>query len=160
MPLLEDIYALQRAKKVEIVPFFYSASFQNSAVAFSTTASQNVPIQADSNFVCRYINYTAYTGTVILTTSPALLMNLFDTGSGRTLQDNPQPIQNLAGGQAAGGAAGMLPFILPEPWLIKAGGVIQIQITNLSATLTVGRLDVSLVGFKVFSFGNNTPGSF
>lgn len=160
MPLMEDIYAKQRARQVELVPFFYSTSFAASVLAASSTVSQNIQVQADSHFVCRYINYLAYTNPAltVLTVATPLLINFFDTGSGRTLQDNPQPIQNLGGGLAAGGgAAGNLPFILPEPWLIKAGGVVQIQITNLSTLNAVIRLDVSLIGFKVFGFGSSSP---
>lgn len=164
MPLLEDLYAKQRARQVELVPFFYSTSFQNSVLAASTTISQSIQVQADSHFVCRYINGAIYTGPAasmaLLTIASPLLINFFDTGSGRTLQDNPQPIQNLMGGYAAGGGAtGQLPFILPEPWLIKAGGVVQIQITNLMTLAgdAVLRMDVSLVGFKVFAFGSSTP---
>ena len=155
MPLLEDLYAKQRSRQVELVPFFYSTSFQNSVIAASATVSQNIQVQADSHFVCRYINTLAYTGGLaVFTTIAPLLINFFDTGNGRTLQDNPQPLQNLAGGLAAGGGAfGNLPFILPEPWLIKASGVVQIQITNLSTTQAIVRLDVSLIGFKVFTFG-------
>ena len=158
MPLLEDLYAKQRARQVELVPFFYSTSFQNSVIALSATVAQNIQVQADSHFVCRYINYLAYTNPAltVLTLAVPLLINFFDTGSGRTLQDNPQPIQNLGGGLAAGGgAAGQLPFILPEPWLIKAGGVVQIQITNLNTINAIVRLDVSLIGFKVFNFGGS-----
>lgn len=161
MPLLEDLYAKQRARQVELVPFFYSTSFQNSVIAASGVVAQNIQVQADSHFVCRYINTLAYTNPAltVLTTSTPLLINFFDTGSGRTLQDQPQPIQNLSGGVVAiGGAFGQAPFILPEPWLIKAGGVVQIQITNLSTTQPVIRLDVSLIGFKVFSFGASNPG--
>lgn len=158
MPLLEDLYAKQRARQVELVPFFYSTSFQGSILAVSATIAQNIQVQADSHFVCRYINTLAYTNPAltVLTTAPPLLINFFDTGSGRTLQDNPQPIQSLSGGLAAA-PAGQLPFILPEPWMIKAGGVVQIQITNLSATQPVIRLDVSLIGFKVFQFGTSSP---
>jgi len=160
VPLMEDLYAQQRARQAELVPFFYSTSFQASIIAASAVVAQNIQIQADSHFVCRYINFLAYTNPAltVLTLATPLLINFFDTGSGRTLQDNPQPIQNLGGGLVAGGgAAGQAPFILPEPWLIKAGGVVQLQITNLSTTQPVIRLDVSLVGFKVFSFGRSTP---
>lgn len=163
MPLMEDLYAKQRARQVELVPFFYSTSFQSSVIAASAVVAQNIQVQADSHFVCRYIQFLAYTNPAltVLTVATPLLINFFDTGSGRTLQDNPQPIQNLAGGLAAGGgASGNLPFILPEPWLIKAGGVVQIQITNLSTTQAVVRLDVSLVGFKVFAFGTSNPAAF
>jgi hypothetical protein len=160
MPLIEDLYAKQRARQVELVPFFYSTSFQSSVIAASAVVAQNIQVQADSHFVCRYINFLAYTNPAltVLTLATPLLINFFDTGSGRTLQDNPQPIQNLAGGLVAGGgASGQAPFILPEPWLIKAGGVVQIQITNLSTTQPVIRLDVSLIGFKVFAFGSSNP---
>lgn len=160
MPLLEDLYARQRARQVELVPFFYSTSFQNSVITAAGVVAQNIQVQADSHFVCRYINYLVYTNPAltVLTLASPLLINFFDTGSGRTLQDNPQPIQNLGGGLVAGGgASGQAPFILPEPWLIKAGGVVQIQITNLSTTQPVIRLDVSLIGFKVFSFGTSSP---
>jgi len=164
MPMLEDLYAKQRARQVELVPFMYSTSFQNSVIAASTTVSQNIQIQADSHFVARYVNHIVYTGPStsisVLTIASPLLINFFDTGSGRTLQDNPQPIQNLTGGLAAGGGAtGNLPFIFPEPWLIKAGGVVQVQITNLMtlAGNAVLRMDLSLVGFKVFAFGSSSP---
>ncbi len=163
MPLLEDLYARQRSRSVELVPFFYSTSFQASIIAASAVVAQNIQVQADSHFVCRYINYLVYTNPAltVLTLATPLLINFFDTGSGRTLQDNPQPIQNLGGGLVAGGgASGQAPFILPEPWLIKAGGVVQIQITNLSTTQPVIRLDVSLVGFKVFAFGSSSPAVF
>ncbi len=103
----------------------------------------------------------AYTANplVVLAVTPPLLINLFDTGSGRSLMDTAQPIQNVVGGVAAlGGAWGNLPFIFPEPWLLRAGGQTQIQITNLSSSIAVVRLDISLVGFKVFKFGQSSPG--
>jgi hypothetical protein len=31
-------------------------------------------------------------------------------------------------------------------------------VTNLSTTLAIVRLDVSLIGIKVFTFGQSTPG--
>jgi len=159
MPLLEDLYAKQRARQVELVPFFYSTSFVGSVLAASATIAQNIQIQADSHFIVRYINALAYTGGLaVYTTIAPLTMNLFDTGSGRTLMDSAQPLQNLCGGLAAGGGAfGNLPFILPEPWLVRAGGVVQVQITNLSTTLAIVRLDVSLIGFKAFKFGQAQP---
>jgi hypothetical protein len=156
MPMIEDLYALQRAKQAELIPFFYSSQFVNSVIAAGATITQNVAIQADSHFVVRYIMCTVYNSPsiVVFTGLAALTLNLFDTGSGRTLQDNPQAIQNLCGGAGgtAGGPGGNQPFILPEPWFIRAGGVVQLTIGNLGL-LTFPRVDVSLVGFKVFKFG-------
>jgi hypothetical protein len=161
VPLIEDLYAKQRAKQVELVPFFYSTSFAATVLTGGVTVAQNISIQSDSHFIVRYINYTTYTGSggtfVVSVVGVPLLINFFDTGSGRTLQDTPQPIQNLAGGSAAiGGSPGQLPFILPEPWLVRAGGVIQVGITNLNTLLAL-RLDVSLIGFKAFRFGMAQP---
>lgn len=161
MPLLEDLYAKQRARQVELIPFFYSTQFLNSAVAAGVSVAQNIPIQSDSHFVVRYMNITVYNSPNILifTGMAALTVNLFDTGSGRTLQDNPQAIQNMCGGAvgSAAGGNGQLPFILPEPWLLRAGGVAQVTLNNLG-TLTFPRVDFTLAGFKVFKFGTTQPG--
>jgi len=160
MPLLEDLYAKQRARQVEIVPFFYSTQFTGSVVAAGANTTQTISINADSHFIVRYMNCTVYNSPsiVVFTALAALTVNFFDTGSGRTIQDNPQAIQNLMGGAMGtqGGPGGNAPFILPEPWLIRAGGAIQVSINNLGL-LTFPRVDVSLIGFKAFKFGANSP---
>lgn len=159
MPLLEDLYARQRARQIEILPFFYSADFPNSVVAAGTTpAPVSVNIQSDSHFVVRYFCVTPYTSNPfsVFGALAALLINFFDTGSGRTLFDNLQPIQNVCGGVAAGVGNGSLPFILPEPWLIRAGGSLQVTLQN-AGTFTFPRVNVSLPGFKVFRFGGGGP---
>lgn len=157
MPLLEDLYAKQRAKQVELLPFFYSTQFLASVVAAGATVTQNIGIQSDSHFIVRYFTVTAYTaGLVVATATPPLLISFFDTGSGRTIFDNPQPIQNVAGGVAAAAGTGSLPFILPEPWLVRAGGTVQVTLVNLGAA-AFNRVDVSMPGFKAFRFGATSP---
>lgn len=157
MPLLEDIYNKQRAKQVELLPFFYSSSFQNSVLAAGATIAQTIGIQSDSHFVARYWTITAYTaGLVVAVATPPLLIQFFDTGSGRTIFDNPQPVQNVCGGVAAAAGTGALPFILPEPWLVRAGGTVQVTLINLGAA-AFNRVDVSMPGFKVFKFGATAP---
>jgi hypothetical protein len=164
MPLLEKIYALERSGSVDIQPFFYSTQFTSSSAAgvvtLGTTVTQNIGIQSDSHFVVRYLNTTCYDSPQIIvrTALAALTISLFDTGSGRTIFDNPQAVQNVTGGTPGtqGGSGGSAPFIFPEPWLIRAGSQIQVSITNLGQ-ITFPRLDVSLCGFKVFQFGTNQP---
>lgn len=156
MPLLEELYAKQRAKLVELVPFFYSADFA-AGVGAGATVIVNVGIQSDSHFIARYFNITSYTaGLVVALATPPLLIQFFDTGSGRTLFDQAQPVQNVCGGVAAAAGTGSLPFIIPEPWLIRAGGTVQVTLTNLGAALT-SRTIVSMPGFKAFTFGQTTP---
>lgn len=158
MPLLEDLYQRQRARQVEILPFFYSTSFVASVVAAGLTVTQTISIQSDSHFVARYFMLTAYASNPFLVApaTPPLLIQFFDTGSGRTLQDNPQPVQNMTGGVAAAAGTGSLPFILPEPWLIRAGSAVQVTLINLG-TITFPRVDLTLSGFKVFKFGGGGP---
>lgn len=159
MPLLEDLYAKQRARQVELLPAFYSAPFQNSVVAAGATVTVSTSIQSDSHFVVRYFSITAYDSNpvVVAPTTPPLLISFFDTGSGRQMLDNPQPIQNLCGGAAAGAGNGSLPFILPEPWLIRAGATVQTTLQNLGIR-TYPTVIVSFSGFKVFKFGGQGPG--
>lgn len=157
MPLLETIYQRERDGEVSIMPFFYSTQFLASVVAAGATVTQNIPIQSDSHFVARYFNISAYTaGLVLAVATPPLLIQFFDSGSGRTLFDSLQPVQNVMGGVAAAAGTGSLPFILPEPWLVRAGGTIQVTLNNLGAAAFV-RVDVSIPGFKVFGFGGAQP---
>lgn len=160
MPLMEKLYNLERNNQISMVPFFYSAQFTGNLVATLTTTSQNIQIQSDSDFVARYMTITVMNSPniVVLNGLAPLLINLFDTGSGRTLFDNPQPIQNVIGGTPGtiGGSGGMAPFIFPEPWLIRAGGTVQVSITDLG-TFTYPSVYFSLPGMKVFQFGTNNP---
>jgi hypothetical protein len=158
---METLYAMERNQQVSLVPFFYSTQFTTAnLVAVGTTVTNNIQIQSDSHFVVRYLNITVYNSPniLVLTSLAALTLNLFDTGSGRTLFDNPQAIQNVAGGAPGtlAGTGGQAPFIFPEPWLVRAGGTIQVSITNLGQ-LSFPRVDVSLPGIKAFKFGQNSP---
>jgi hypothetical protein len=157
MPLLEDLYQKQRERVVELLPFFYSTQFLNSAVGAGLTVSASINVNSDSHFVVRYFCLTAYSaGLVVAVATPPLLIQFQDTGSGRTVFDNPQPIQNVCGGVAAAAGVGSLPFILPEPWLVRAGSTITVTIVNLGAA-AFNRVDVSLPGFKAYRFGTTSP---
>lgn len=148
MPLLEDLYAKQRARELEMDHFIYTAVF--GAIAAGGTVPQNTSIQADSDFVIRYINITAHpTGPIVSTVVPELLISLFDSGSGRNLQDNPVHIANFCGGMPNVG--GSLPGILPEPKLISGSAVLTTTLQNIG-TVAFVRVDVSFVGEKVFYF--------
>lgn len=148
---LQRLYELQDKGLIDLVPFFYSAPF-TAGVAAAAVTTVNVPIQSDSHFICRYL-----TGTVLDNSTPkapvayediSALMNLFDTSSGRSLFDNPQPWQNVIGNSN-------LPFVFPEPWLIRAGGQVQVTFNNIfNATYNPY---VSLVGMKVYQFGSQLP---
>lgn len=150
--LIENIYNLQRAGKAETIPFFQSCSWPGSILTAGGTLMQSFTVDAACSFVARYLSLTAYAaGLVVATVTPPLLIQVSDTGSGRTMFDNPQPIQNVCGGAVSPAGTGISPFILPEPWLIRGGSSVQISLTNLGAAAVV-RVDISMSGFKVFGF--------
>lgn len=145
MPLMDDLYARQRAREIELDPFVYSALF--NPLAANATTPVNTSIQADSAFVIRYVNATAFDLQFNQIPVPHATMTLFDSGSGRNLQDQPIHLGNWTGGRNNGGAQ---PFIWPEPKLISGSSVIVTTLANL--TPTAMRIDVAFVGFKVFKF--------
>lgn len=156
MPLLEDLYELQRQKEIELVPFSYSAQWNGTITASVNAVPQTVTVQSDAHFVVRYINCMTYisgpsTPVIPNTGLAGLTIAIQDGGSSRNMQDNPQSIQNLCGGVAAGAGNGSLPMIMPEPWLIKAGSNVLITLGNRSV-ITFPFVEVSLVGFKVYPF--------
>lgn len=164
----EMVGELRRRGKVEVTPFFYSTQFLNSVIAAGAAITQNISIQADSDFVANYMTVTVYDSpqnTVVTALAP-LTIQLLDTGSGRSLMDSAQSIQNIVGGamNANGGSGGSAPFIFPEPLLLRASSVLQVTITNLtSLTITTGgrtfqRVDVSFSGYKVFKLKQAIPG--
>ena len=159
MPLLEELYQKQRARLVELLPFFYSTTI-TTLVASPSTVPGTINVQSDSHFVVRYACITPFTGAanaqVVAVATAPLLIQFLDTSSGRTLFDNAQPIGNVMGGLAAAAGQGNLPFIFPEPWLVRAGGSVIVTLTNIGATVFT-RVDVSLIGFKVFRFGGTGP---
>jgi hypothetical protein len=159
MPLLEILYEKERRGEISLDPFLYSADF-TAGINGPLTSMVPIGIQADSHFIARYFTITALTGSagsqVVATATPPLLVQMFNTSSGRTLFDNPQPVQNVMGGVAAGAGTGSLPFILPEPWLLRAAGTCQVTLQNLGNT-NFTRIVVSLIGLKAFNFGTNQP---
>lgn len=160
---------LRLQRLVDVVPFFYSTQFLNSVIAAGTSIAQNITIQADSDFIAKYLTVSVYDSpnNALVTTLAPLTLSLLDTGSGRSLMDSAQSIQNIVGGaaNANGGSGGSLPFKFPEPLILRASAQLQITITNLTS-LTVGtggrtfqRVDVSFSGYKVFKLKPNTPGA-
>lgn len=155
MPLMEDLYQLQREKKIDLFPFFYSAQFGN--LAASGQLSMTVNIDAGAHYVARYFAFTAYTaGLVVAVATPPVTLQLSDSGSSRLLFDQPQAVQNICGGVAAGAGNGAAPYILPEPWLIRARSTVTVTIANLGAT-AYPRSDFSFAGFRVYKWGTIEP---
>jgi hypothetical protein len=122
--------------------FVYSAEFL--PIPASGTLTFETAIQADSDFlcvdVCRVV--TSADNLTFLTAVP-MLVNIFDTGSGRNIFDRPQHIDNIMG-------TGQLPNYWPMPKIFRANATISTTVQNFEATDRNVR--ISYVGFKVFDF--------
>ncbi len=121
----------------------------NNAVAAGATATGNINIQADSDFVLQKLTYFADISAAVQTDSsrviPLMTAQIKDTGSGRDLFEVALPVSNVFG-------TGVLPFILPTPKLFLARSTIAITVTNFSASTTYN-LRLSFIGYKVFRMG-------
>jgi hypothetical protein len=148
--LMEIIMQLVRDKRFSMLPAVFSASFPGSTLTAGATVPVTTNIPSDCHFIARYMNIATYTAGLVLSVATApLLIQATDVGSSRSLFDQLQPIQNVCGGVAAAAGQGNLPFVWPEPWLIRAGGSFQIILNNVGGA-TVVRADVALVGFKLY----------
>jgi len=124
--------------------YVYSAVF--AALAAAASATQNITIQADSDFILQKLTYHAniaaaaqLSGTRIV---PLVSLLITDSGSGRQIMDRAIPLVTFFGD-------GELPFILPNPKVFKARANITIQATNFSAA-TAYNLYLSFIGVKKF----------
>jgi hypothetical protein len=148
--LLEVVYELERQKKVSIIPGAYSFLWDTAVLTAGIQLARNVAIQSDCHFIARYSQIATYdTGPVLSVASRPLTLQFVDTGSGRFLFDDLLPVQLICGGLAASPGNGALPFVFPEPWLIRAGGTAQAQLKNISAA-TIDSVRLALVGLKVY----------
>jgi len=135
----------QQRKRREIKEFFvYEADF--ASVASGASATTNINIQADSDFVLQKLTYHADIASAAVTDSSRIIPNatviLTDTGSGRQLMESAIPIPSLFG-------VGELPFILPTPRLFSARATLTVVVANFDAAVTYA-LKLSFMGYKLY----------
>ena len=133
--------------------FVYSVSFNSTTTAIGSlgTGSVQLLINGDSDFVAQEMCVTVFTNTTTINASPNLLLTITRSGSGREIMNQPQHIQNLAGNYWNNAQPGRKPM----PGKFEAATNVTFTIQNLRAQAE-GRIDVSLIGFKVFYTGG-TP---
>jgi hypothetical protein len=143
MGLNRQLDAAQVGRRIELDLYFYSAIF--NTLGGAATATVNVPVTNDSDFVLDAINLVAYTAAGVFLVEPDYQIGLTDSGSGRNLQDAPVHVANITG-------SGMETFRLPEPKLFKGSATIQVTLVNNTAV--AAKVDVALIGRKIFYLGN------
>ncbi len=144
---LDDLLTETRAGRVKLQPFTYSAVFPIATFTGGATLAINIAIQNDSDFCWRYTTLAAYTGANVPQVAPDYLISFFDTGSGRSDQDQAIHVANVTG-------TAQLPYILPEPRQIAAGSVLTVTMTNTGGVAALAQ--VALAGFKIFSASKYT----
>lgn len=132
--------------------FTYSAAWTSSNPLTTTgTIPVNIQIDGDSDFIMQSVNLTAFTSAnpPVVISSPNYLITISRAGSGRQIMNQPQHVQNLCGNYWNNS----FPGVWPMPGLLQAKNTITVALQNLS-TAQPGRVDVALVGFKVFYRGS------
>lgn len=117
-------------------------------VASGATQSVSIPIESDSDFNAYYMAGLAFnTATGAVVGSPFALIQLTDTGTGRTWLSEPAYYNSLIGN-------GGIPFILQNPTQLKAKSDLQISYTNLPAAGISLDIQTVICGVKVFYSGD------
>jgi hypothetical protein len=135
-------------------PFIFSTNFVTpNQLAASATATLNFIVQNDSAFaICKssYIITTTANafsaelqpfGTGLTTGGVPILATLTDSGSGRSLSDNPVAIDSWFG-------TGMRPYLWPIPKILDPNSTFSTTLQNLVATAWHVRL--AYHGYKIF----------
>ena len=129
--------------------FFVYVFPRFTSLAAGATQTQNVSIQADSDFYLEALTYTADIAAASQTDSTRLIPNatvlLTDTGSGRQLMSSGIPITGLFG-------YGSEPYFLRKPKFFSARSVIQAQVVSYEASVTLN-IFLMLIGRKNFKLG-------
>lgn len=127
--------------------FTYQLTLQN--INPQSSATGNILVQADSDFVVQKLTSTAFTSaenSLTYEENPQISISITDSGSGRNLQSSNVPVPSLFGN-------GQLPFILPTPKLFSARTTITVNVANFSSDVTIGELGLSFIGYKIFRSG-------
>lgn len=139
------IYARQGQTITGIEYFGYSAEIDG--LASLATATTTFQILSDSDFVCTYMTAAAVNpATGLVDAVPQALMQITDTGSGKTFYNQPT-FMGLVVGQ------GGYPFLLPAPRLIAPNTNIQYQVTNLITGNNPRTYYITMEGARIYYNG-------
>lgn len=125
-------------------PFTYTTTF--AALAAAANATNNINIQADSDFLILATTYHANVAnagqTVSTFTYPLATVLLTDSGSGRQFMDSDVSIPDMFGN-------GQFPFVWPQPKLMAARSTLVVKATNYDAAQAYN-LRLNFHGVKLF----------
>jgi hypothetical protein len=127
--------------------FAYTTGVLVLAATVGATVSNNISIQADSDFLWEKLTFFADVGATTTESTrviPSVTLMITDTGSGRQMFNVPVSLNAIAG-------PGGLPYILSRPKLFDSNSVIQITLVNRLATAY--NIEILMSGRKRFNLG-------
>jgi hypothetical protein len=108
----------------------------------SGSATFSFTVDGDSDFVTTELRGAVYTASyAAIVANPAILVDVIDSGSGRSPFSQPVLFDNLFG-------TAQRPGTLPYPKLFRANSTVNVELSNQVATAYV--VELAFVGFKVF----------
>lgn len=137
-------------RNLHLSPFIYSLNV--TSITAGGSASDVINIENDSQFV--WVKTTCFAdiaGAAQTESSrviPLVTLQIKDGGSARDFFDEPQPLGNMSG-------FGELPHILPAPFVFSNNANVIGSFTNYSNATTYENLYVSLIGYRVYEYGNS-----
>jgi hypothetical protein len=135
---LADLYEA-KGYAIQYLPFTYSVDF--FPIGANATATRNVEINADADFVCTAFSHIAHDAAGVNIILPRVLLTLTIENNQRQLVNVPTVLGNLYG-------TGPRPGNLFKPLVLPANSTMSILATNLDNADRNIRL--SHVGVKAF----------
>lgn len=130
--------------------FFVYAFPEFTAIPVNGTITQNLTIQADSDFEALQLAYHASLADAAFVFNtrpiPNVAILLTDTGAGRQLMNAAIPLPSIAGW-------GDAPYNLPTQKIFGRNSTIQCALTNFDAAVATYNITISIIGRKIFQMG-------
>jgi hypothetical protein len=127
--------------------FFVYQTPNIAALAPAASNPQVIQFDQDSNFLLTKIAYFVDLAGAVQTDSsrvlPLITLQITDSGNSQGFMNAPVPIPALLGD-------GRLPFVLPQPLIVRPNATLQFSFTNYSAATTYNNVRIDLIGVKRF----------
>jgi hypothetical protein len=142
------------------IAFLDEFVFSGAWIAGTSTelgALMTVPIQLlinnDSDFIFQEANLVSFFEGDVLD-NPNYLLTITRAGSGREVMNQPQHVLNITGSHQS---LGRVPGRKPMPGFIQGNSTLTLSLQNLTSDIP-DRVDLALIGFKVFYVRNPETG--
>jgi hypothetical protein len=139
---------IREDKAVSAIDYYnYNFSVGTVAVplAIGSTTSFTLQIQSDSYFVLNYMSAMAFDNAGVFSPQANILMQVTDTGSGKTFYSQPAQLSLVTGSQG-------FPFILSAPRVVNPNTNLKVDLTNATG-VTLSGIFVNFMGARVYYNG-------